>query len=201
MADFDAAAGLSFAHLAGLALAASASDDDENDKKAPAAESDEDGDEDEKPAKKDSKKAKKAVKEDDEESAEWDDADASEEDDDADEDEDEDEDDKPVKRPVDAKSATKAERTHWAAVLGSKAFARAPALGAKMLATTGLSAKAIVGMLREAQAASAPRSASASRSERNPTVGANAPAPRGEVSASIDRMAALMGARSGAARK
>ena len=199
MADFDAAAGLSFAHLAGLALAASASDDDENDKKAPAAESDEDGDEDEKPAKKDSKKAKKAVKEDDEESAEWDDADASEEDDDADEDEDED--DKPVKRPVDAKSATKAERTHWAAVLGSKAFARAPALGAKMLATTGLSAKAIVGMLREAQAASAPRSASASRSERNPTVGANAPAPRGEVSASIDRMAALMGARSGAARK
>ena len=93
----------------------------------------------------------------------------------------------------DAKRARTAERTRWATVLGSKSFARNPALGARLLARTGMSASAIVGTLRDTPAAGG-QSASAARSDRNPRVGADAPvAPRAAGSSLADRMLAARG--------
>ena len=83
-------------------------------------------------------------------------------------------------------------------MLGNKAFARNPALGARMLAKTGMSASAIVGMLKDTPAAggSSTASPSASRAARNPNVGSGAPvATKAAGSSLADRMLAARGTR------
>ncbi len=183
--DADASA-VSFAHLSGIALPASgarAESDKDEDKDREDENTDEDAeDEDDKKSKK-AKKAKAKADEDDDGS----DADMS--------DEDEDEDDKPKDK---AKSARTAERARWAAVLGNKSFARAPALGARLLATTGMSAKAIVGLLAEAPAAVASGQASSARSDRNPALGQGSPS-RGAPTES-HMVSAMQRAREAASR-
>ena len=61
-----------------------------------------------------------------------------------------------------------AERARWASVLGSKFFAGNPALGARLLSTTSLSARTIIGCLRDSPAVGASRP---DRAARNPNVG------------------------------
>jgi hypothetical protein len=62
----------------------------------------------------------------------------------------------------------RSERSRWAAVLGHKSFAGNPVLGARLLATTAMSAKAIIGCLRDSPA---PVVAHSGRSAGNPNLG------------------------------
>ena len=196
--EFDAARGLSFAHLAGLAPVAAKADEDDKDSKAKSEGEDKDeSDEDDKKSKKSAAKDG----EDGEDGEDGDDGKDGEDGDDGDDGEDGEDgedgrdgrDGKDGKDGKDAKRARSAERTRWATVLGAKSFAKNPALGARLLATTGLSASAIVGTLRDTQAAGG-SSASNSRADRNPNVGTGAAAaPRAAGTTLTDRMLALRG--------
>jgi hypothetical protein len=181
------ATAVSFAHLSGIALPASGARAESEDKDKDREDENPDEDAEEEDDKKSKKaKAKSKAKADDEDDGS--DADMEESD--------EDEDDGKDKR--DAKSARSAERARWAAVLGNKAFARAPAMGAKLLATTNLSAKAITGLLAEAPAAATSSPASSARSERNPQLGGGAPN-RG-AAAESHMVASMQKAREAASR-
>ena len=154
---------VSFAHLHGISKPLGAkADDQEDDKKQMEGESDEDY-------------AKRMDAEDGDPKDPDNDGDEDAEGDDAD----------PEDEKKDAKSkasharGVKSERARWAAVIGNKLFASNPALGARLLATTSLGAKAILGCLRDSPAA-ASAIAPASRAQNNPTVGSGAaPAPTG----------------------
>ena len=163
----DAQAGaISFAHLAGItapvhAAKAEAPDDKEKGK-AKKAEGEDETDE-------------KMEAEDDDKSAE-----APGEGGEDDEPEDDEKDDKKGKAkkagargvPAFARGVAQ-ERARWAGVLGSRAFARNPAVGAHLLANTAMDAEAILGVLRDTPAAAA---GDGGRASRNPSIGTGAAA-------------------------
>jgi hypothetical protein len=155
---------VSFAHLHGVArpLGSAKADDDKKD------EQDDDKDEGAKGSKAEGDdNVDEDNEDDDKKDAKADDNDenmAGEDDDAGDDDE-----DKKTKKAA-HRAGVKAERARWAAVLGSRVFASNPALGARLLATTALPAKAILGCIRDSPAAS---TQSTSRAAGNPAIGPN----------------------------
>jgi hypothetical protein len=184
---------VSFAHLHGIArppVAAKADDkkDDEkdNDEDTRAkAEGDDNVDEDNEDKKEDDKNAKA---DDNDENMK---AEGEEDDDAADDDE-----DKKTKKAA-HRGGVKAERARWAGVLGHKLFASNPALGARLLATTSLPAKAILACIRDLPAASGQTS---SRAAGNPSLGPNGGAAPSTGAAANDQRWAAAFKRAGVSK-
>jgi hypothetical protein len=150
------AGAISFAHLAGITTPVHAAKADApEDKKDAAASDDDESMEDDEPKKDDGDKKEDAKAESDEP----------------------DEDDEPKKAKKASVSGVSRgvaqERARWTAVLGSKSFARNPAIAARLLANTSMDAPAIISALHDTPAAVSP---DAARATRNPNLGTSAPA-------------------------
>jgi hypothetical protein len=169
------AGALSFAHLAGITRPINAradvpDGDKKDDKDASKTQGADESDDDyakrmeaEDDDKKDDDKAKKAESDDEDEKMESDDKDP----------EDDKKDSKKARGTSGVSRGVTMERARWTAVIGSRAFSRNPAVGAHMLASTSMSASAILGVLRDTPVSA---SAADSRSARNPNIGTDAAA-------------------------
>ncbi|MDR3438958.1 hypothetical protein [Telmatospirillum sp.] len=202
---------MAFAHLAGLGRARSKakSEDDEDHRPEDAEDGgQEDPDHEDGGARK-SKKAKRAeddAPDGDDDEAEGDDDDEAAEGDDDDEtaegDDPDDEDAPSSRKAKKAKRAEdeddgkpqgsfrrgrKAERARWAKVMGSKVSARNLPMACNMLARTGMSASAIIGVLHDTPAAAS----FSDRSSRNPALGIGGDRPSGST-ATASRWDAVM---------
>lgn len=178
---------VSFAHLQGIGKPLSGkprgegSDDDkkrddDDAKKQGADESDDDYakrmEEEDDDKKDDKASGKKADTDDDEEDMEGED------------DEPGDDDKKDDKSKAAHRRGMRSERSRWAAVLGHKSFAGNPVLGARLLATTAMSAKAIIGCLRDSPALVVAHSG---RSAGNPNLGPSGGTSSPSGAAAIDQ--------------